>query len=241
MTPMLRRVGVLLLVLACSVALSASEDPPAKKTSKEGLQPLHDLIGEWRSAGQMKQGTKEERDKGFWTEKMQWEWQFKGKDTFLKVDFEKGKYFTNGELRYLPEKDRYQFKVKTPARQTLEFEGERKEATLTLDRVDPESKETQRLVVKVLHANRYIYRYEVKPPDRNLFTAIYQAGATKEGVEFAGSEGKPECIVSGGLGTMAVKFKDKTYYVCCTGCRDAFLETPEKYIKEFEAKRTKKP
>jgi hypothetical protein len=241
MTLILRMLGVLVLVFGGSVALNASEDPPAKKTQKEGLQPLHDLIGEWRSAGQMQQGTREEKEKGFWTEKIQWEWQFKGQDTFLKAAFEKGKYFTGGELRYLPEKDRYQFKVKTAAKQTLDFEGERKGTTLTLDRVDAESKETQRLIVKVLHANRYVYRYEVKPADRNLFTALYQAGATKEGVEFAGSEGKPECIVSGGLGTIRVTYKGNTYYVCCTGCRDAFLDEPEKYLKEFEAKRTKKP
>jgi YHS domain-containing protein len=30
-----------------------------------------------------------------------------------------------------------------------------------------------------------------------------------------------------------------TYYVCCSGCRDAFNEDPEKYIKEYEAKKKK--
>ena len=51
---------------------------------------------------------------------------------------------------------------------------------------------------------------------------MYQVGATKEGVPFAGGDGKPECVVSGGLGTMPVMYKGKTYYVCCSGCRDAF-------------------
>jgi len=31
-----------------------------------------------------------------------------------------------------------------------------------------------------------------------------------------------------------------TYYVCCSGCRDAFNENPEKYIKEFNAKKGQK-
>ena len=29
----------------------------------------------------------------------------------------------------------------------------------------------------------------------------------------------------------------QTYYVCCTGCRDAFNENPEKIMKEFFARK----
>jgi YHS domain-containing protein len=38
---------------------------------------------------------------------------------------------------------------------------------------------------------------------------------------------------------MPVTYKGQTYYVCCTGCRDAFNETPEKYIKEFLERKAK--
>jgi len=62
----------------------------------------------------------------------------------------------------------------------------------------------------------------------------------KEGVPFVAGDGKPECIVSGGAGTIAVTFQGQTYYVCCSGCRAEFNETPEKYIKEFQAKKNKK-
>ena len=54
----------------------------------------------------------------------------------------------------------------------------------------------------------------------------------------AGSSG-PECVVTGGLGTISVNYKGKTYYVCCTGCRDEFKDNPEKYIKEYEEKKAK--
>jgi hypothetical protein len=47
------------------------------------------------------------------------------------------------------------------------------------------------------------------------------------------------CIVSGGLGKITVSYKGKTYYVCCSGCRDAFSDQPEKYVKEWEAKQKK--
>ena len=109
-----------------------------------------------------------------------------------------------------------------------------------LERIDDKTKETQRLVWYLLHANRLMVRYEVKPAEKTLFTRVYQVGATKEGTVFANAPTGPECIVSGGAGTSTVTYQGKTYYVCCSGCRDAFLEEPDKYIKEYEAKRNKK-
>ena len=32
----------------------------------------------------------------------------------------------------------------------------------------------------------------------------------------------PECIVTGGKGTIPVGFGGKTYYVCCSGCKELF-------------------
>ena len=54
-------------------------------------------------------------------------------------------------------------------------------------------------------------------------------------MSFASVDEGPECVVSGGHGTMSTTYKGKTYYFCCTGCRDAFADNPEKYIKEYEA------
>jgi hypothetical protein len=56
-------------------------------------------------------------------------------------------------------------------------------------------------------------------------------------VPFAAGDARPECVVSGGLGTMAISYQGKTYHVCCSGCRDAFKDEPEKYIKEFEERK----
>jgi hypothetical protein len=227
------------LLLTLSVALTAAAPAP-KRSPKEALQAFNDLIGSWRATGTPQQGPREERLKNFWTETISWEWQFKGKDVFLKAAIDKGKHFSGGELRYLPDQDRYRLTLRTPAKETVEFEGEWKDKRLTLERTDAGKQETQRLVVSLLHSNRYLYRYEVKPANQTIFTALYQVGATKEGVPFAGPDGKRECIVSGGLGTMPVMYKGKTYYVCCSGCRDAFNEEPEKYIKEYEARKAKK-
>ena len=108
---------------------------------------------------------------------------------------------------------------------------------LAVGSVDAASKETQRVVVTMLHETRFLYRYETRPEGRAGFNPQFQVGATREGVAFASGDKKPECVVTGGLGTMKVTYKGKDYYVCCSGCRDAFKDEPEKYIKEYEAKK----
>lgn len=229
-----KTLSLALLATACLPIVAA--DSPAR-TPKEALQPFNDLIGSWRGTGQP-EGTRAEKQRGFWMETLSWEWQFKGTDAWLKVEFDQGKYYAKGELRFVPDKNVYRFTAMTAAGDKLTFEGELKDKVLTLERVDDKKKETQQLVFSLLHSNRVLYRYQVKTAGRG-FTRLYQVGCTKEGVAFAAGDGKPECVVSGGLGTIRVSHKGKEYYVCCSGCRDAFKEDPEKYIKEYEAKRAK--
>ena len=230
---------VCVAVVVCVAGPAIAADAPEKKTPKQALRALNDLIGNWRGTGEPN-GTREEKQRNFWQEKIAWEWRFKDKDVYLRAAFDKGKYFTAAELRYLPDKQAYQLIATTPAKKKLVFEGTLVKKRLTLERTDDKKKEKQRLIVLLLHFNRYVYRYEVKPAERTTFREIYHVGATKEGVAFAGEDDKPECVVSGGLGTMPVMYKGKTYYVCCSGCRDAFNDEPEKYIKEFEARKKAK-
>lgn len=213
-------------------------DAPAKKSPRQALTPFNDLIGAWRGIG-TPAGTREEQEKGFWTEHMSWEWKFKGQDAWLDVVFKDSKHFASGELRYDAVKDRFVLTVKTPKKEALAYTGElSKEKVLTLERT--EKNETHRLVFTLLHSNRFLYRYEVKPEGKSLYAQRFKVGATKEGVPFAGGDGRPECIVSGGLGTIPVMYKGQTYYVCCSGCRTEFNDNPEQYIQEYEKKKAKK-
>lgn len=237
----MKRIVVLgsLLVIVCVADFSFGDEATEKKTPKKALQALNDLIGNWTGTGEPN-GTREEKQRNFWQEKIAWEWRFKDKDVYLQAAFDKSKHFTAAELRYLPDKKRYQLTMMTPAKDKLVFEGALEKKRLTLDRTDEKTKETQRLVLWLLHFNYHRYFFEVKPADRASFREIYHVGAKKEGVEFAGDDDKPECVVSGGLGTMPVMYKSQTYYVCCSGCRDAFLEEPEKYVKEYQARKAAK-
>ncbi len=225
-------------LVACAILLPLlAAGTPAPKSAKEALQPFNNLIGSWRCTG-TPVGTREEQQKNFWTETLAIEWQFKGKDAWLKFDFDKGKHFTKGELRYRPATNDYELKLQTPKKETLAYAGAMDNKTLTMERT--EGDKIHRLVFSLLHANRFLYRFETRPADKTLVTKHWSVGATKEGESFAVGEGGPECIVSGGKGTIAVAYQGKTYYVCCSGCRSEFNESPQKYIDEYNAKKAKK-
>lgn len=226
------RIAAIAFLCFVSHASAADEQVPAPR---EALQAFNDAIGVWRGTG-TPTGTREEQEKGFWIETMKWEWQFQPKDAWIKIDFDKGKYFTAATLRTGNSKDQFTFAVRTVNKQSKTFTGKMKNKVLTLER--QEGAQVERLVFTFLHANRFLYRHETRPADRLFFTKLYQVGATKEGVPFAGDV-KPECIVSGGLGTSAVTFEGQTYYVCCSGCRAEFNENPAKYVQEYLAKQKK--
>jgi YHS domain len=221
------------------IASLSSAAEPAKVKPREALQPFNFLIGSWKGTG-MPEGNREEKDKGWWTERITWAWQFKGDDAWLTATFETGKYYAKAELHPLPDAGKFRLIVQTSAKEMQTLEGELKDKKLTLERTDDKSKETQRLTFQLLHSNRYLYLYHVRPEGKSSFVKKYQVGATKEGEAFAVTgNSEKECPVSGGLGTIPVTYNGKTYYVCCSGCRDEFKANPEKYVKEFEEKRKK--
>jgi hypothetical protein len=224
-----------LLLLAVLTPHSFAADPAARKTAREALRPLNDLIGTWRALGQP-EGTLQDKRRGAWEETIRWEWQFKDNDAWLKVAFDKGKYFVEGTLRYLPDQAQYQLALTTTEKQTVAFTGPWKDHRLILERQDEKTKETQRVVLSLLQDNRYLYHYEVQPENRTLSRKVYVVGATKEGKPLVAlsNEIGPLCVVSYGPPLTPISYKGKTYYVCCGGCRDEFRLDPEKYIKEYE-------
>jgi len=231
----------LLAVLVGAIALALptrAADKPTENAAKEALKELNDYIGEWKGSGAPEKAKPTAKES--WTETVNWSWRFKGDDACITLDIKDGKVLKTGELRYLAEKKRYQLKAVDKSDNKLIFEGELKDGYLTLDREDEKTKETQRLTMNLAAEGvRFIYRYSHKPDGKTLFVKDYQVACTKEGESLGASAKKNECVVSGGLGTIAVSFKGETFYVCCTGCRDAFNENPEKYIAEFKAKKKK--
>ncbi len=233
MRPAATVLALVFLLLLSQPGYSA-EQPP-KRSPREALRPFNVLIGAWHALG-TPEGSLEQKRKGTWEETICWEWQFQDKDAWLKVSFTKGKTFTEGTLRYLPDKDQFQLTLTTAEKQTVIFTGPLKDHRLLLERRDEKTKETQRLVISLVQDNRFLYHYEVHPEDRTLFRKVYLVGATKEGkplVETSDEVG-PLCVVSYGPPETVITYKGKTYYVCCNSCRQEFRKDPEKYIKEYE-------
>ena len=230
--------GLLTAVLMACGPLSAADDED-ELSPKQALQALNDYIGEWNGSGTPEKPRPDPKEG--WSEKISWVWGFKGDDAWLTMKVKHGKYFKSGKLRYLAEKKRYQLAAVTTDGKKQVFEGTLEDDVLRLERLDPTKKETQRLKMNLAgDGARFVYRYEHRPRGSTLFYKDYQVGASKEGESLTAKEKKIECVVSGGLGKIPVSYKGVTYYVCCSGCKDAFEENPAKYVREYEEKHGKK-
>jgi hypothetical protein len=234
------RLFALLGVLALGLTVVAADKK--EPTPKEKLQTLNEFIGSWKGSGGPDKLNPPSKD--LWKENVTWGWRFKGDDAWLTMEFKDGKYFKTGEVRYLADKKLYQMKLLDKNDKEQVFEGEFKTEPapmLILERIDPATKETQQIKMNTTNEGvRLNFFFARKPEGRTLFIKDYMVAYNKEGESIGAKEKKNECVVSGGLGTMQVSFQGKTYWVCCSGCRDAFNENPEKFIKEFEAKKKMK-
>jgi hypothetical protein len=228
----LSRVGILLAVsLGLLATLRAGE---GGSPAKEALQELNDYIGGWKGTG-----TSEKDKRLIWKETMDWTWRFqKGKEPTLVFTIDKGRYFKKGEIRYLPARKVYELTLEDVSGKGRVFEGAFAKKKLFLERKDTDHKEKQKLELYLPgDGGRLVYTYWVKPEDRTLYGREFQVGYSRPDETVVAGGKKVECIVTGGLGTIPVMYKGVTYYVCCSGCRDAFLESPEQYVREFNAKK----
>ncbi|MCC6417069.1 MAG: hypothetical protein IT429_02340 [Gemmataceae bacterium] len=231
----MRRVFAGGVYLALFGTLCADLRSGGPSSAKEALQELNDYIGGWKG-----NGTSEKNRTEIWQESGNWGWRFKGKDAWLTLDLTGGKHFKRGELRYLTDKGAYQLTVIDKADKARVFEGKLKNRRLVLTRDDRATGGAEQIQMYLAGGGiRFIYEFAVRPPNRTLYTKDFQVAMTRAGESFGAAAKKAECIVTGGLGTMAVMHKGATYYVCCSGCRDAFNEDPEKFIKEFQARKNK--
>jgi YHS domain-containing protein len=226
-------VGILFLMGASMVQKSdAPKATPADAAkAKKALQEVQDFIGVWKLEGTQKAGGKTEA----WKEDVSWGWKFKGDDAWIAVSFGggKGKYFSKGDLKYVVEKKKYQLTLTAADKSEQVFEGDLTKGALVLLREDAKTKDKYRLTLNTLADGiRFSVKYEKQDGGRGLFTSLHNMNGNKDGESFAGGAKKPECIVTGGAATIAVSFGGQTYYVCCSGCRDAFNETPEKFTKK---------
>ncbi|HBH54515.1 MAG TPA: hypothetical protein DDY91_21745 [Planctomycetaceae bacterium] len=103
-----------------------------------------------------------------------------------------------------------------------------------------EDQTVHQVTLKLLNDKRTLLLYQTRAPRATQFTRVAEVGYTRAGTRLAekGVTGR-ECVVTGGQGTIQLEHKGQSYWVCCTGCREAFVDDPEGVLAEAK-KRGKK-
>lgn len=218
-----------------------------RKQVVAAMNALQIMLGGWRGITQKEVGEFKA------IEEPKWVWDFRSQpgQPALVMKSEQSQHITEARLTYLIERQLYQLtaKDKTGETRTLEgtftapveeFEGEdhrvHRKYKLQLTEV-ADARDALQLVFNQQDNNRYQLEVEKKRGQR--FVRIDTVGTQREGSSFAINDSdykERTCVISGGLGTTQVSYNGKSYWVCCSGCKAAFDEEPEKWIAEFEAK-----
>ena len=91
-----------------------------------------------------------------------------------------------------------------------------------------------RATLNMLNDDRVLLLFEKRKQSQSFYSRVAQIGYTRQGVSLArAGVGRRECVVTGGKGTMKVSHMGKTYYVCCTGCKQAFDDDPEGILADY--------
>ncbi len=225
------------LVFCATVVAYAADKPDAAK-AKKGLQELGEFVGTWNLTADSKTSGKLVS----WKETVNISWKFKGDDAWLAFDIVRDKMPASGELRYDPAKKQYTLKLAVKetkdaaTSKDVLLTGELKRGKLTLSGKDAATSDVTRLSMNTISDSiRLSMTTELQEKGSGPFETITKAVGNKEGESLAGGGSKkPECIITGGTASIAVSYMGKTYYVCCTGCRDEFNEYPKKYVDAYE-------
>ncbi|HQU44810.1 MAG: hypothetical protein B7Z73_07070 [Planctomycetia bacterium 21-64-5] len=224
------------LLLAAAVCTAADDRLAADKAA---LAPLQQFVGSWRGVGQPRRGSSQ----GAWTETADWAWKFAEGRAALVFDSPKGKYYRSGKLAPGEAKGQFELTLKrVDASGDDHFSGSRDaggQLVLLADKKERAGADMPSRVTihTVAGGDRLLVLYEKRSGAADRYVRLAEVGYTRVGIAFAKGSGEPECVVTGGLGTIAVEHRGKTYYVCCTGCRDLFNDDPEGVLAEYRQRK----
>jgi len=237
--------GFSLLVAALALAdskprvevKSDSGTNESRAAIQEALAELNPLVGGWRGVGQPVRLS----NKGSWTETADWVWEIKKEHVGIRYAVKDGKHLASALLTWNPEKKEFILTATLPDKSERVYTGKSSGNKLTLESQPDSSGDVHQIVVTQLNEKRTLVLFQIRSKDQKQFNRVAEVGYTREGTRLADDGvGGPECIVTGGKGTMSTIYKGKTYWFCCTGCRDAFNDDPDTIIAQAEARAAKK-
>jgi YHS domain-containing protein len=220
--------GVWLFSVALLAAQQQSEQ--STKAAKQALSQFNSLIGGWRGTAQPRRGLAA----GSWRESAEWIWDFSRATPAIRYVVTDGKLLKSARITFDDKANLYHASVELADGATREYFGKSDDDHLILESPPDAKNEIHRLTVTRLNEKRTIVLFEKKRTTSRGFARVAEVGYTREGTRLAveGGDG-PECVVTGGKGTIAINYKGQTYYVCCSGCKQAFNENPEKILAEY--------
>lgn len=216
---------------------AAVETISPKAASQAALEKLNALVGSWRGAAQpIKNSTN-----GAWTEKAEWVWEIKKDAVAMHCRVEGGKLLETAVLSYDPVANAYRLQAKLPDRSSRDYSGKLAGNKLVLESAEDGVHLVHRLTLTLLNEKRTLALFEHRRSSSAQFVRGAEIGYTREGTSLATERADgPECIVTGGKGTASLVYKGKTYWFCCSGCRDAFEDDPERMIAEAATRAERK-
>lgn len=232
----------LAVVVSCLGLVPLMAEPPGGKAApldlaaqKSELARWNSLVGGWRGTGQPRRGS----NSGAWREDTSWAWQFSDTESALVGTVTKGKLASTLKITALADKQ-FHLQWTSPEGTVRELPGTIEENKVIFVSAPDAQQEVHRVTLTPLNEQRTLILFEKRKVDQQNYTRLAEVGYTREGTRLAGSGGgQPECVVTGGLGTIKVEYKGKTYYVCCSGCQQAFQDDPEGILKDYQARREK--
>ncbi len=221
--------------------------PPEKQIDevKKALKPIQVVLGPWHAI----------IDKSKTYEDLQWVWDWKtdrAQPALTMTTKEDGEYFKSARLTYLVEEEKFQMTLtdkegkqrvlqgvftEEPSEKPGEDKKQTPQRTYKLQLAETgDAKDRWQIVMNQQDNNRYLL--ELSKMRGSRFVRFDTAASQREGTSFAINDSdfkEKTCVISQGLGTIQVSHKGKSYWVCCSGCKAAFEEDPEKWIAKFEA------
>jgi YHS domain-containing protein len=228
--------------IVCMLALGWSDDAPSSPSTGAdsdaiiaALKPWSGIVGEWNGTG-IPQDAKSKRERVFWRSDVKWQWSLEPGSTGLVCDAEgDGNAFRRLFLTYDVTATNFRLQSTDTKGAKIEYVGGQVDGLLELIRQsDTGNVEEQKITLRLVHEDRFVLEQWIRKDKNSRWMKSLQLGATRKGVAFATASSGPECIVTGGRGTMQVTHNGKTYFVCCTGCKQAFEKDPEKYISALK-------
>ncbi len=204
---------------------------PQRQKQIARLQPIAVLTGAWRGVGQPQRGSRN----GAWIESASGIWQFTKSTAAVKLTSKEGKLFDSMEWS-VSRNDQLQLLLTLPDGSQVVCIQQGSEPATSAFVLESASTEATgyRTTLRVLSEIRVTVLVEQRSTVGGSFRRIAEVGYTRAGERLATSNsGERQCIVTGGLGTMAVSFEGRTYYVCCEGCRQAFEADPKGTIEAY--------